>query len=101
MSISNKKRQERVELHRTIWNIANDLRGSGDRWDFKQHVLGILSYRYIYRNNAQFFLFGVLPATSGRKLFSCITSSKKPLIVHLIDFASMYQNDYEDNYDKN
>ena len=24
----NKKEQERAELHRTIWNIANDLRGT-------------------------------------------------------------------------
>ena len=34
------KEQERAELHRTIWNIANDLRGSVDGWDFKQYVLG-------------------------------------------------------------
>ena len=29
------KEQERKELHKTIWNIANDLRGSVDGWDFK------------------------------------------------------------------
>ena len=34
--IDNKKEQERDELHRTIWNMANDLRGSVDGWDFKQ-----------------------------------------------------------------
>jgi type I restriction enzyme M protein len=45
-----KKEQERAELHRTIWNIANDLRGSVDGWDFKQYVLGILFYRYISEN---------------------------------------------------
>lgn len=38
----NRKEQEREELHRTIWNIANDLRGSVDGWDFKQYVLGML-----------------------------------------------------------
>ena len=27
---------ERAELHRTIWRIANDLRGAVDGWDFKQ-----------------------------------------------------------------
>ena len=47
---NNKKEQERAELHRTIWNIANDLRGSVDGWDFKQYVLGILFYRYISEN---------------------------------------------------
>ena len=46
----NKKEQERAELHRAIWNIANDLRGSVDGWDFKQYVLGMLFYRYISEN---------------------------------------------------
>lgn len=45
-----KKEQERAELHRAIWNIANDLRGSIDGWDFKQYVLGMLFYRYISEN---------------------------------------------------
>ena len=46
----NRKEQERSELYRTIWNIANDLRGSVDSWDFKQYVLGMLFYRYISEN---------------------------------------------------
>lgn len=41
---------ERDELHRTIWQIANDLRGSVDGWDFKSYVLGILFYRFISEN---------------------------------------------------
>jgi type I restriction enzyme M protein len=44
------KEQERAELHRTIWQIANDLRGSIDGWDFKQYVLGMLFYRFISEN---------------------------------------------------
>ena len=46
----NRKETERAELHRTIWGIANDLRGSVDGWDFKQYVLGMLFYRYISEN---------------------------------------------------
>lgn len=46
----NRKELERAELHRTIWGIANDLRGSVDGWDFKQYVLGMLFYRYISEN---------------------------------------------------
>ena len=42
-----KKEQEREELHKTIWKIANELRGSVDGWDFKQYVLGLLFYRFI------------------------------------------------------
>lgn len=41
---------QRAELHKTIWRIANDLRGSVDGWDFKQYVLGFLFYRYISEN---------------------------------------------------
>jgi len=48
------KEQEREELHRTIWNIANDLRGAVDGWDFKQYVLGMLFYRYISENLASY-----------------------------------------------
>ncbi len=44
------KEQEREELHRTIWQIANDLRGSVDGWDFKAYVLGFLFYRFISEN---------------------------------------------------
>ena len=52
--IDNRKEQERAELHRTIWSIANDLRGSVDGWDFKQYVLGMLFYRYISENLAAY-----------------------------------------------
>ena len=41
---------ERAELHRTIWRIANELRGSIDGWDFKSYVLGMLFYRFISEN---------------------------------------------------
>jgi type I restriction enzyme M protein len=47
---NNFRENERTELHRTIWSIANDLRGSVDGWDFKQYVLGMLFYRYISEN---------------------------------------------------
>lgn len=46
--------QQRTELHRAIWSIANDLRGAVDGWDFKQYVLGMLFYRYISENLSQF-----------------------------------------------
>ncbi len=42
--------QEREELHKAIWSIADDLRGSVDGWDFKQYVLGTMFYRYISEN---------------------------------------------------
>lgn len=55
---------DRAELHKTIWRIANDLRGSVDGWDFKSYVLGMLFYRFISENltsylNAQEHLAGI------------------------------------------
>lgn len=47
--------QQRAELQRKIWQIANDVRGSVDGWDFKQYVLGTLFYRFISENFAAFF----------------------------------------------
>ncbi len=49
-TLNTTKEQERAELHRAIWQIANDLRGSIDGWDFKQYVLGMLFYRFISEN---------------------------------------------------
>ena len=60
--MDNKKELERAELHRTIWNIANDLRGSVDGWDFKQYVLGMLFYRYISENLANYINQGEIEA---------------------------------------
>jgi len=44
------KEAQRAELHKAIWRIANDLRGSVDGWDFKSYVLGMLFYRFISEN---------------------------------------------------
>ena len=41
---------QRAELHKTIWKIANDLRGSVDGWDFKSYVLNMLFYRFVSEN---------------------------------------------------
>ncbi len=49
-----KKEQEREELHRAIWAIADELRGSVDGWDFKNYVLGTMFYRYISENLANY-----------------------------------------------
>lgn len=47
---------EREELHKTIWKIANDLRGSVDGWDFKSYVLGFLFYYFICENLKSYVL---------------------------------------------
>jgi len=46
---------QRLQLHRRIWAIADDVRGAVDGWDFKQYVLGILFYRFISENMCEYF----------------------------------------------
>lgn len=50
MMTNGMKNQQRAELHKTIWQVANDLRGSVDGSDFKSYVLGMLFYRFISEN---------------------------------------------------
>lgn len=58
---------ERKELHRSIWNIANDLRDAVDGWDFKSYVLSIMFYRYISENLTAYVNKGEIE--SGNKKF--------------------------------
>jgi len=58
----NRKEQERAELHRAIWAIADDLRGAVDGWDFKNYVLGAMFYRYISENFAAYINAGEIEA---------------------------------------
>ncbi|OOS00809.1 type I restriction-modification system subunit M [Haemophilus paracuniculus] len=50
--------QQRAELQRKIWQIANDVRGSVDGWDFKQYILGTLFYRFISENFSNYIEAG-------------------------------------------
>ncbi|HBJ37700.1 MAG TPA: type I restriction-modification system subunit M, partial [Planctomycetaceae bacterium] len=50
--------QQRAALQRQIWQIANDVRGAVDGWDFKQYVLGTLFYRFISENFANYIEAG-------------------------------------------
>ena len=75
----NKREQEKSELHKTIWGIANDLRGSVDGWDFKSYVLGMLFYRYISEN-----------------LTSCMNKGEKDTGNTDFDYAKMSDADAEE-----
>jgi type I restriction enzyme M protein len=69
------KEQERAELHRAIWQIANDLRGSVDGWDFKTYVLGMLFYRFISENLTNYI--NTDERRSGKKDFDYALLSDK------------------------
>lgn len=74
-NLNTTKEQERSELHRAIWSIANDLRGSVDGWDFKQYVLGILFYRFISENLTNYI--NADERRAGKKDFNYATLSNK------------------------
>lgn len=77
--IDTKKEQERDELHRAIWAIADELRGAVDGWDFKNYVLGSMFYRYISENLTNYINAG--EHATGNKDF---------------DYAKMSDNDAEE-----
>ncbi len=60
--VDTKKEQERDELHRAIWAIADELRGAVDGWDFKNYVLGTMFYRYISENLSSYINEGEIKA---------------------------------------
>lgn len=74
-NLNKTKENERAELHRAIWQIANDLRGSVDGWDFKQYVLGMLFYRFISENLTNYI--NADECRAGRKDFDYAKLSNK------------------------
>ena len=80
--VDTKKEQEREELHRAIWAIADELRGAVDGWDFKNYVLGTMFYRYISENLCSYINDGEIKA--GNTDF---------------DFAAMSDDDAEEARD--
>ena len=61
-------------MHRTIWGIANDLRGSVDGWDFKNYVLVMLFYRYISENLTNYINAGEIEAGASALPSSAVGS---------------------------
>lgn len=80
--VDTKNKQEREELHRAIWAIADELRGAVDGWDFKNYVLGTMFYRYISENITSYINNGEIEA--GNEGF---------------DYAKMSDSDAEDARD--
>ncbi len=69
--------QQRAELHRQIWQIANEVRGSVDGWDFKQYVLGTLFYRFISENFSNYIEAGDESVNYAALLDEVITADIK------------------------
>ncbi len=69
------KEAQRAELHKTIWRIANDLRGSVDGWDFKTYVLGMLFYRFISENLTSYINAGERAAGSKNFDYRAMTDA--------------------------
>lgn len=69
--------QQRAALQRQIWQIANDVRGAVDGWDFKQYVLGTLFYRFISENFASYIEAGGDSIEYAKLADSVITANIK------------------------
>ena len=42
-----KQSQHQKELHARLWEMANDLRGNMEAYEFKNYILGMIFYRYL------------------------------------------------------
>ena len=62
MAVDTKKEHEREKIHRSVWAIADELRGAIDGWDFKNYVLGAMFYRYISENLTAYINKGEIKA---------------------------------------
>ena len=62
MVIDTKREQDREEIQRSIWAIADELRGAVDGWSFKNYVLGAMFYRYISENLTAYINKGEIEA---------------------------------------
>jgi len=71
-----KKEQEREELHRAIWAIADELRGAVDGWDFKNYVLGTMFYRYISENLSSYINQGEWEAGNDGFDYTALSDSE-------------------------
>ncbi len=71
-----KKEQEREELHRAIWAIADELRGAVDGWDFKNYVLGTMFYRYVSENLCSYIDEGEEAAGNVGFRYACISDKE-------------------------
>lgn len=47
MTSTEKQRQQQADLHKKLWNMANDLRGQMEASEFKNYILGLIFYRYL------------------------------------------------------
>lgn len=64
---------ERAEVHKAIWNIADDLRGSVDGWDFKSYILSTMFYRFISENLTSYINAGEIEAGDAEFDYSKIS----------------------------
>jgi type I restriction enzyme M protein len=47
MTSTEKQRLQQAELHKKLWNMANDLRGQMEASEFKNYILSLIFYRYL------------------------------------------------------
>ena len=83
--IDTKKEQERDELHRAIWAIADELRGAVDGWDFKNYVLGTMFYRYISENLTSYINLFQYPTEKSLKKMASVCVKR----LHLLEDQSL------------
>ncbi|WP_419885727.1 type I restriction-modification system subunit M [Paenibacillus sp. B-A-8] len=47
MTTTELQRKQQADLHKKLWDMANDLRGQMEAYEFKNYILGLIFYRYL------------------------------------------------------
>jgi type I restriction-modification system DNA methylase subunit len=85
--------QQRAALQRQIWQIANDVRGSVDGWDFKQYVLGTLFYRFISENFAASIDHATVSEKDNLSVSTYVKAKDTREIVHIAELNAEQATD--------
>lgn len=91
MEVGVRNEQERDEIHRAIWAIADELRGAVDGWDFKNYILGMMFYRYISENLTNYINDGEADSKNINFNFAeCLDEDVEMLRKELIEEKGFY-----------
>jgi type I restriction enzyme M protein len=79
--------ENQQQLHQTLWNIANDLRGNMDADDFRDYILGFIFYKYLSKKMG--LHANVILKPDGLTYYDVIGHEQEALLLQEIKFSSL------------
>jgi len=79
--------ENQLQLHQTLWNIANDLRGNMDADDFRDYILGFIFYKYLSKKMS--LHANVILKPDGLEYDEVIGHEQEEILFQEIKFSSL------------